>query len=72
MSAQYTPGPLTLVQAQQRYIDRVNGCQTGHLSRVRRAAYRRLDAWAKAHGFDAKVVWRDAEDMALLERDSEE
>lgn len=57
---------MTLVQAQQRYIDRVTACHSGHIKRVRRSARSELYAWAEARGFDARVVCRDAADMAQL------
>lgn len=63
---------MTLTQAQQRYIDRVNGCHTGHVSRVSNAAAKELKAWAREHGYDADVIHRDAKDMAELERNADE
>lgn len=63
---------MTLTLAQERFIKRVNGCHTGHVRRVRRAAWKELSAWASDHGYDPKVVCRDADDMAKLERDADE
>ena len=63
---------MTLTQAQDRYIERANSCQTGHFRRVRRAAAKELRAWATRHGYDASVVWKDAHDMAELERNAED
>jgi hypothetical protein len=64
--------PLTLIEAQQRYIQRVNGCHPGHLRRVTNSAWKELATWAKAHEHDPAMVCRDADDMAKLERNSEE
>lgn len=58
---------MTLIQAQQRYIDRVLRAHPSHQRRVARAARAELAAWARAHGMDADVVCRDAKDMAALE-----
>ena len=63
---------MTLVQAQRRYITRVQSCNTGHVHRVQRAAVKELRLWAEAHGFDAKAVIADARDVLELERLSEE
>lgn len=57
---------LTLIQVQQRYIDRLLHCHPGHARRVRRAAGRALCRWAAAHGYDPAVVLRDADDMLTL------
>lgn len=62
---------LTLVQAQDRYISRVMACHSGHARRVRRAAWRELSRWASSHGYDPKVVCRDADDVLALERGAE-
>lgn len=61
---------MTLVQAQERYIRRVNDCHTGHRRRVSRAAWSELYRWAEKHGMDGPAVCRDAKDMAELERNS--
>lgn len=71
--------PQTLIQAQDRFISRVNGCQTGHRNRVYRGAARELRAYLRSigihdypntggwpHGPQTQVV-RDAADMAKLE-----
>lgn len=63
---------LTLVQAQDRYVERVLACQTGHARRVRRGAWRELAAWAREHGYDAQIVCRDADDVLKLEQAAEE
>lgn len=63
---------MTLIQAQERYIQRVNSCHAGHLRRVERAAWRQLSQWAAKRGFDAAVICRDANDMARLERSCDE
>ena len=57
---------LTLVQAQQQYIDRLLQCHPGHVRRVRRAAGRTLWRWASVRGYDPATVLRDAHDMVLL------
>lgn len=63
---------LTLVQAQDRYIERVLSCQTGHVRRVRRGAWRELADWARKHGYDEKIVCKDANDVLKLQQTSEE
>ncbi len=62
----------TLIQAQQKYIDRVNQCHSGHFQRVSRAAWSELYQWAESKGMNARLVCQDAKDMALLERNSDE
>jgi hypothetical protein len=59
---------MTLIQAQERYIERVTTCHAGHQRRVERSARRQLVQWAAKRGFDGRVVWKDADDMARLER----
>lgn len=63
---------MTLIQAQQQYIDRVNSCHPGHQRRVARAAWSALYKWAEARGMDARAVCKDAADMAALEQASDE
>ena len=63
---------LTLVQAQDRFIERVLACHTGHVRRVRRAAWHKLAEWARKHGYDATVVCRDADDVLKLEQAADE
>ena len=63
---------LTLVQAQDRYVERVLSCQTGHVRRVRRGAWHELAEWARRHGYDAQIVCRDADDVLKLEQVAEE
>ena len=63
---------MTLIQAQQRYIDRVNGCHPGHARRVARSAWTQLFKWAEARGLDARAACRDAADVATLERNSDD
>lgn len=58
---------MTIVQAQQRYIDRAIACHPGHQRRVRNAAAKELKAWAVKHGFDPVAVHKDARDMLELE-----
>jgi hypothetical protein len=57
---------VTLVQAQQRYIDRLLQCHPGHVRRVRRTAGRTLWRWAVARGYTPAVVLRDAHDLFVL------
>ena len=63
---------MTLIQAQQRYIDRVAAAHPGHQRRVARAAWSELFKWATARGMDARAVCQDAKDMAALEMASDE
>lgn len=63
---------MTLIQAQDRYIQRVNGCHTGHRRRVTRAAWRELSGYAEQHGMNARQVCIDARDMAELKRNAED
>lgn len=62
----------TLIQAQQKYIDRVTRCHPGHQRRVSRAAWAELFKWAEARGMNAKAVCKDAKDMAALEQACDE
>jgi predicted GNAT superfamily acetyltransferase len=57
---------MTLIQAQQKYIDRVSACSTSHINRVRGAARRELFAYAEKRGFIAYLVVKDAQDMVNL------
>jgi predicted GNAT superfamily acetyltransferase len=63
---------MTLIQAQQNYIDRVTRCHPGHQRRVSRAAWSDLYNWAEARGMDAAAICKDAKDMANLELLSDE
>jgi hypothetical protein len=63
---------MTLIDAQQRYIDRVNGCHPGHQRRVKRSARLQLSRWAERRGFNSAVVVEDADDMARLEANSDD
>lgn len=63
---------MTLIQAQDRFIERVVSCHPGHRRRVRKAAWNELYAWAEARGYDARAVCRDAADMAALELSCED
>ena len=67
---------MNMIQAQQRYIDRVNGCHTGHRNRVSRAAWKELAKWAEQHGVadyeQRRAICKDAKDMAELERNADE
>lgn len=63
---------MTLIQAQERYIARVNSCHPGHQRRVKRSAHSQLSQWAAKRGFDARVICKDADDMARLEHTCDE
>lgn len=66
---------MTLIQAQERYIARVNNCHPGHRGRVSRSASREFYAWATKKGYaktDISILLNDAIDMAKLQRDSED
>ncbi len=63
---------MTLIQAQQQYIDRVTRCHPGHQRRVAKAAWSTLYKWAESHGMDARAVCQDAKDVADLEQASNE
>lgn len=61
---------LTLIEAQQRLIDRVNQCHSGHRRRVTRGAARELRRFLASVGFPAHqhdAIVRDALDVAKLE-----
>jgi len=58
--------PKTLVEAQERYIERITSCKTGHRNRVRHSAARGLRAWATNHGYDAGIIHQDAKDVLVL------
>lgn len=62
---------MTLIQAQQRYINRVNGSHPGHARRVSRSAWSELYKWAEMRGMDARAVCLDAKDVAALEANAE-
>lgn len=62
---------MTLIQAQQRYIDRVAASHHGHARRVSRAAWSELYKWAEARGMNARYVCQDAKDMAALEANAD-
>ena len=62
---------MTLTQAQQRYIDRVNSSHPGHARRVSRSAWAQLSKWAQARGMNAQAVCQDAKDMAKLEANAD-
>lgn len=63
---------MSLIQAQERYIERVNNCHPGHLRRVTRAAHKELRKWAERRGMDAAQIVKDAADMAKLEHNSDD
>lgn len=63
---------LNLIQAQERYIDRVNACHEGHFRRVRASARKQLRKWAESRSMAADQIIKDADDMATLERNSDD
>lgn len=63
---------MTLIQAQNKFIGRVNSCHPGHARRVARSAWSELHKWATARGMDARAVCQDAKDMAALERNADD
>lgn len=66
---------MTLIQAQDRYIGRINNCHPGHFRRVKRSAWSQLYRWAIKGGADATLagfICRDADQVATLQRNSED
>ena len=63
---------MTLIQAQTKFIERVNSCHPGHRNRVHRSAWVELHKWAEKRGYDSRQVCRDASEMAKLERMSDD
>lgn len=63
---------MTLCEAQDRYIARVNTCHPGHKRRVKRSAWKQLSDYARERGYDPKLVCVDADDMAKLEQLAED
>lgn len=63
---------MTLIQAQQRYIDRLSSAHPGHFLRVRRSAWKQLFSWAEKRGMSGKEVCSDAYDMFRLRAVSED
>lgn len=62
---------MTLIQAQERFIKRVNDCHPGHYNRVHKAAWKELHRYATRTGASneiAQQICRDASDIAKLER----
>jgi hypothetical protein len=68
--------PATLIEAQRRYIEKRNGCTTGHWRRAARAAARELRKYLARIGVtnekQIEVIVQDARDMAALEREFDE
>lgn len=66
--------PISLTEAQQRYIARANSCRTGHWKRVVRAAAKDLRRYLASVGItnesQVDAIVRDAYDMAMLEKQS--
>lgn len=61
----------TQIQAQDRFIERVNGCHPGHRRRVVAAARKELFKWFKQQGTDPTIIHKcvqDALDVANLHR----
>lgn len=68
---------LTMIQAQDRYIARVNNPDThpGHQKRVQRSAANQLYQWATKRGYNADVaviIVDEARQVAKLIRNSED
>ena len=66
---------MTLIQAQDRYIGRINACHPGHFRRVKRSAWSQLYQWAVKRGYakqDAVVICDEADQVATLQRNSED
>ena len=67
---------LTMIQAQDRYIARVNGNHhPGHHKRVQRSAANQLYQWATKRGYNADVaviIVDEARQVAKLIRNSED
>lgn len=67
---------LSLVEAQRRMIERMNGCHPGHRNRVQRAAARELRHYLASIGIVDKAgqqaIVLDAIQVANLERDCDE
>ncbi len=66
---------LTMIQAQDRFIARINNCHPGHYNRVQRSASRQLYQWALDRGYDkgdAFVILDEARQVAQLQRNSED
>jgi hypothetical protein len=69
-----------MIAAQQDYVAAMHKAETvtrcyGNQKRARRAAKRRLEATLKARGYsddDVAVIWKDAFDVFVLERDCDE
>jgi len=55
---------MTLIQAQQQYIDKVRDCSKNTAAGARLSFFK----WAKKHGYDPVVVQHDALDVLELER----
>ena len=65
---------MTLIQAQERLISRINSCHPGHRNRVIRSAAYQLRTYLASRGTSddiARQVVRDAIDMANLEAGAE-
>ena len=65
---------MNMIQAQQRYINRVNSCHQGHRNRVHKSAQSELSMWLKANGYQAmrEQIINDAIDMANLEKNCDD
>lgn len=61
---------MTLIQAQERYMERIRSAHPGHVKRVRRSAHKQLGAYLEKQGTPALQryqVIKDAEDMLKLD-----
>lgn len=66
---------ITLIQAQERYIERVKNAKAGHVNRVRRAARKQLGEYLEKTGASQMTrmqVIKDADDMLKLEENADE
>lgn len=66
---------LTLIQAQERYIERVKNAKSGHVNRVRRAARKQLGEYLEKTGasqITRMQVVQDADDMIKLEANADD
>lgn len=66
---------MTLIQAQERYIERIRNAHPGHVNRVRRSARKQLGAYLEKQGtpqIQRLQLIRDSEEMLSLELNAED
>lgn len=66
---------MTLIQAQERYIERIQNAHPGHVNRVRRSARKQLGAYLEKQQTPQAtrlLCIKDAEDMLALEQNAED